>query len=202
VANGIERLRLPTPNGRAAVFTPDGKFVLAPDKDGKINLFDAGSGKRARVLEVPLEPQPGWDTVVSSLAVNPAGSLLAIGGTHGTACLLELESGKELRRFEAPGSECQSVAFAPDGKTLATAGLLDSTPRLWDVETGRKIYPQSGHHSVVASVAFHADGRSLISYGGDRQVLAWDLATGKARQVFRAPRYSGLTLAPGGRLLA
>ena len=70
-----------------------------------------------------------------------------------------------------------SVAFSPDGTTLATGGD-DGTVRLWDVATHRQTgKPLAGHTGVVFSVAFSPDGTTLATGGEDHTVRLWDLAT-------------------------
>ena len=55
-----------------------------------------------------------------------------------------------------------SVAFSPDGRTLAT-GSDDKTARLWEVASGKEIATLRGHESGVYFVAFSPDGRTLAT---------------------------------------
>ena len=72
-----------------------------------------------------------------------------------------------------------SVAFSPDGSTLA-AGLLDRTIRLRDLETGILTTTfEDGHSDAVESVAFSPDGTTLAS-GSSFEVNLWDVATHNA----------------------
>ncbi|MGW1051761.1 WD40 repeat domain-containing protein [Streptomyces sp. NPDC002521] len=68
-----------------------------------------------------------------------------------------------------------SVAFSPDGRTVAT-GSWDHTARIWDIGSGPRTRPAAvllGHPTIVWSVAFAPDSRTLVSVGGS--TLLWDV---------------------------
>lgn len=112
--------------------------------------------------------------------------------------LWESGSGKLLRSLEGHTSSISAVAFAPDGKTLATAAY-DQTVRLWDAATGKEVHNLKGHGGAALAVAFAPNGKTLASGGADQVVLIWDAKTGKQTQALKGhgAAVTALAWAPG-----
>ncbi|KAJ6013047.1 hypothetical protein N7522_003402 [Penicillium canescens] len=110
-----------------------------------------------------------------------------------------------LQTLEGHSDRVRSVAFSPDGHTLAS-GSDDHTIKLWDTATGTHRQTLEGHSKWVRSVAFSPDGLILASGSDDHTIKLWDTATGTQRQtldghshVVNSVAFSpdGLTLASG-----
>src|SRR5262249_6018919 len=62
-----------------------------------------------------------------------------------------------------------SVAFSPNGRTLASASA-DYTVKLWNVQEGKETNNFDGHTNIVNAVAFSPNGKMLASASADRTV--------------------------------
>jgi RNA polymerase sigma factor (sigma-70 family) len=116
-------------------------------------------------------------TPVRILACSPDGKVMAVADDN-TFRLRDAKTGDVLLARAAHTDAITCLAFAPDGRTLAS-GSADHTIKLWDVETGKERLTLEGHASGVSSLAFTPDSRKLASAGEVGVLLWWDPATGQ-----------------------
>jgi WD40 repeat protein len=117
-----------------------------------------------------------------------------------------------LRRIRGHAAAPMTVAFAPDGRQVATASR-DCTVKLWDVVTGEEVLTLR-HAEPVWSLAFSPDGRHLATGSGrlppdattvpDGEVTVWDLTTATAirKHSGHAGQLNSVAFSPDGRRLA
>ncbi len=86
--------------------------------------------------------------------------------------------GVKEHRLEGHSNWVSSVAFSPDGLTLASASG-DGTIKVWNLQSQKPIATLAGHSKVVYSVAFSPDGLTLASASGDGTIKVWNLQSQK-----------------------
>src|SRR5262245_4560548 len=106
---------LPAPRGvpvrvRSATFSPDGKVIAGGGADGTAWLWDAGTGKELRRVQVHDER-----LAVLSVAFSPDGKFLATA-SGALVRMLDTAAWEEVPHFSGPDRELYAVAFSPDGK--------------------------------------------------------------------------------------
>lgn len=86
---------------------------------------------------------------------------------------LVIEYRTEVKRDVEP-PRVESLAFTPDGKTLASSGD-DHFVTLWDLGTGRERRRLKGHFAYVNALAIAPDGKTMASGSADGTALIWNL---------------------------
>ena len=96
-----------------------------------------------------------------------------------------------------------SVAFAPDGETLASGGEDDSV-KIWHARNGECVRTLQGHTDSVKDVCYAPDGETLASASGDGSVKIWRARNGECLHTLtgHASGVNSVAFAPDGETLA
>jgi WD40 repeat protein/tRNA A-37 threonylcarbamoyl transferase component Bud32 len=198
----------------SAVFVPGGKTLVTRDAEGVAKCWDGLSGREVATLK-------GYRGMISCEAISPDGKTLATGtvavdfplslvsfdirqhwyvpmpNTSGEVILWDLATGRKLATLGGHEGMVTSVAFAPDGKTLASTSLastrmtlwedppqprdLPGQLKLWDLATGKERASQP-HPRGLQSLAFSPDGKTLAGSAGPfGEIDLWDARAGRLR---------------------
>ena len=195
----------PPASVHTVAFSPDGRILAAASADSTIKLWDPRSGKLLRVLK-------GHQFRVDSAAFSPDGRFIVSGGKDTTIKLWDVSSGKLLLSRKAaedtlknpiPVPMIFSVAFSPDGRTIASSSA-DTSIKLWNLASGALLRTLKSKSGWVFSLAFSPDGRTIASGDGDNTIKLWDASSGKLLRTFagHATAVNAVTFSPDGRSIA
>ncbi len=123
--NGAAQKKLPTPFELTALaFSPDGKTIAVGSSIGQVYLFDAATGRFAFTLEDKRSAATSSNGA-SQTALKPASS----GASGAKPLVAESKEGQTKNTPTLAMQEVASLAFSPDGATLAVLGSMMEIPQ-------------------------------------------------------------------------
>ncbi|MBI5369230.1 MAG: WD40 repeat domain-containing protein [Planctomycetes bacterium] len=180
----------------AIAFSPAATTVACAGWDGRLRLWDLASESLRATFEMGAEH-------ALALEFSADGNLLACANWFDQLLVWELPGGKLLAKLDGISAHnvvhgLKALAFAPDGKSLALAGLDRKEARLWELPSGKFLGWLKEKKRGVWAAAFSPDGKLLAS--GNR---VWGVATREPRITLAGQGWVGcLAFAPDGSLLA
>ena len=145
---------------------------------------------------------------VNDVKFSLDGDLLAVA-THIGVWLYDAHTGSEIALLNDKPKNVRTIAFSPDGKTLATGGRSrEGAIQLWDIATATQVSAMGKGIGSVGVLAFSEDGKTLASVSLRRGIefYAWDVDTGLEVSHFKGQQNhfnSGtLAISPNHRFFA
>ncbi|MEU0165445.1 helix-turn-helix domain-containing protein [Streptomyces iakyrus] len=198
VALGGKELRFQVRRLGAAGFSPTGRALAARAvKDGVIEVRDVATGRlrHNRALGA------------TRAVFSPDGTRLAIAGGKGWVRIWHLSTGALRTIRTGHGRSVRTLAFTPDGRTLAVVNVEDSggdRVTLLDVATGRTQRTIKPSSRSPLALSFSPDGHTLATAtAGNGLVETWDTRTGRLQDGFSVSGdVESLAFSSDGRTLA
>ena len=195
-------------NASALALAPDGSMLGVGGDDGAITVHSIADGA---AIALPRDDR----AAIKSLALHRdprvtdrgggRGWLIAAGDAGGTIRIWDVAKGQLRARLSGSEYDVQSVAFSPDGTTLASAGR--SQGRLWDTATGGLLLNLEAIDNV-RSLAFSPDGKRLAAccekLFSPGKICVWEVESGRGIQTLRGlpAHVSKVIFSPDGGWLA
>ncbi|KIJ57915.1 hypothetical protein HYDPIDRAFT_63737, partial [Hydnomerulius pinastri MD-312] len=155
----------------AISYSPNGKLIATGRDDNSVRIYDSQSGRMLFDLK-------GHTNTVWALSFSHNGTQLVSGSWDHTIRIWNTSNGETIGEpWEAHSNEVTSVAYSPDDKVIATAGL-GGVVWIWDVATRAKIVEITDHPAAVECVRFSPNGSQLASGCGDGNVRIYDARSG------------------------
>lgn len=174
-----------------AILTPNGKFLVTRGSLYEVNVWDAATGAHHANL------QDSVRDIERGLAFLDDGRFLALMASYAVAPeeielrpavwrpgsitaarlgLWDLAVGKLVRPFDPPGKNwIRDIVADPGGYIVATAHN-EGFPALFEVASGEMRRRLPGESRINTSLAFTPDGQRLVTVGGDKTGLVWDIS--------------------------
>jgi WD40 repeat protein len=154
----------------ALAFSPGGKQLASVGNDKSARVWHVLTGKQLLRLR--------HDGHVVAVAYSPDGKTLATASEDKTIRFWNPATGKQIRKITTRDEKFAALAFAPNGRVLASGSWEVPTICLWEVARGDKPRRVPGHKGGVRSLTFSRDGKLLISDGWDGMIQVSDLVRG------------------------
>jgi WD40 repeat protein len=211
----------------ALAFVEDARGIVIVSRTGMAWRFDAEGG---RALPPSIAPSQGTAPPAAApadgrtpdlrpavigdgryvwpLILSPDGRRMLMAGFHGVVGVWDVETGKQIQKFDQMSAGSISDAdFSPDGTKLLTASRGPEFS-LWDVQTGKEVqhftvnpgwrprflYPEGDYRDGVERLALSPDGHRALTSDSEGSTRLWNVDTGDQVRVLKVKTFENLAV--------
>ncbi len=175
-------------------YSPDGK-TIATGTYKEVHLWDAATGEHKTTLT-------GHTGSIENIVYSPDGKIIATSGGrfHKEVHLWDAATGVH-KTMLTDGSGGVSVAYSPDGETIAIADW--STVNLWDTEASVLKATLTKYNHSIEGISYSPDGKTIATWTYE-EVHLWDATTGKHKTTLtgHAKGVKNIMYGPDGKTVA
>lgn len=173
---------------RAIDVSSQGTSLALGKSDGIVVSLNLNTGRRVELLghRQTVQGEDG-DTfhlnhAINSIDLSPNGRYLLTGSSDKTAILWDTQTAQPIHRF-IHENRVVLVKLDDKGRYAFTADSQKGA-KIWDLTNGKSVSKLAiiNRQEIFTAARFNADGTQLLTGGPNRELILWDVKSGKQIQ--------------------
>jgi WD40 repeat protein len=178
-------------------WSPDGRSLAVPSRDGVVRVHDAESGALQRAL-------PGFAGAAMGVAWSPDGRYLVSIAMGDRVRFWNASTGRLLHTSDDAIEQAAGVAWSPCGRLVAVASEEDDAVFLWNKDHASLSLARTLRSAGALHIAWSPDGTTLVVGSRDGRIRVWDPWVGRRLRTLSGHEDAAVIVAwaPDGAVLA
>lgn len=168
----------------SAAFSKDGQRVAVSLWNGKIRIFETGTGRELR-------PISDLVMTLGKAAFSPDNRRLLTITNFNIGLVRDAETNTTVADLTGHSAPLLSASFSADGRRIVTTAN-DNTIRIWNAEDGQPIDALPRQAVPALDAIFSPDGQKVLFVSADYSVRIWELNGGSRTRTLAAPGWADL----------
>jgi WD40 repeat protein len=187
--------RFAAPFAVSVALSPDGAWIAAGRRDGRVSVFEASPSGRSWSFRA-------HGRMLLAVRFAPDGKSVVTASVDRTVRVFSTDVVMPQRIAATELAPVAAMGLSPDGARVVHCGG-EGELMVRDARDGSLLRRLSGHIGRVERCRFAPDGRRIVTAGEDRTVRAWSAESGDLLRTLEAPAVpADVVFSPDGSRIA